>query len=368
MTTFIDFHALQTLPPSNINRGEDGAPKSAVFGGKRRQRISSQALKSAQRRDFETLLDYSQLGTRTRTIINEIAQRTVNIEPSIKLEDAETQILKIFKLTEPKKANTKSGGTGKPLMFIGNQQMDNVAEAVVKKKGEEFNKKEAITLLNSEHSIDIALFGRMIAKSPVLNVDAAVQTAHAIGVTEAQPDFDFFTAVDDVSEREEETGAGMMGTIEMMSSTFYRYSTLNIDQLMLNLGSADATVRAAEAYARTFIQSLPTGYQNSFAAHTVPDIVNVAVRKRPISYVNAFELTIQHGGDERIATKAGRAMAKETQQVSHLYGYVPSHSWYIAPDAINESLNDLGESTNFEALIANISQTVAEVLNDRAGE
>ncbi len=45
MATFIDFHALQTLPPSNINRGEDGAPKTAAFGGTRRQRISSQALK-----------------------------------------------------------------------------------------------------------------------------------------------------------------------------------------------------------------------------------------------------------------------------------------------------------------------------------
>lgn len=109
MTTFIDFHALQTLPPSNVNRGEDGAPKSAVFGGKRRQRISSQALKAAQRRDFKDLLDDSQLGTRTRTITNEIAQRTVNIDPSIKLEDAENQILKIFKLTEPKKKRKVAG-------------------------------------------------------------------------------------------------------------------------------------------------------------------------------------------------------------------------------------------------------------------
>lgn len=380
MTTFIDFHALQTLPPSNINRGEDGAPKSAVFGGKRRQRISSQALKSAQRRDFKDLLDDSQLGIRTKQIAAEVADRVIKLNPDVSLEDAQKWAANAFKkaglkLTVPKTSAKIQDQDSAPtaeqtgyLVFIGNHQLDRLAEAIVKKQGEALSKKEVVEIIDTEHAVDVSLFGRMLADDASLNVDAAVQTAHAIGVTEAQPDFDFFTAVDDVSEREEETGAGMMGTIEMMSSTFYRYSTLNIDQLVHNLGDVEATLRAVEAYARTFIQSLPTGYQNSFAAHTLPDVVSVAVRKRPVSYVNAFELAIKPDGDESTATKAGRAMAKEAQQVSDLYGYVPSHSWYIAPDATNESLNDLGESTNFEALIADISQTVAEVLNDRAGE
>ena len=56
MTTFVDIHALQTLPPSNINRDDTGSPKSAFFGGVQRQRVSSQAWKSVIRRDLNRIL------------------------------------------------------------------------------------------------------------------------------------------------------------------------------------------------------------------------------------------------------------------------------------------------------------------------
>ena len=47
MSVFVDIHVLQTLPPSNPNRDDTGAPKTAIFGGVRRMRISSQAIKRA---------------------------------------------------------------------------------------------------------------------------------------------------------------------------------------------------------------------------------------------------------------------------------------------------------------------------------
>ena len=42
MSVFVDIHVLQTLPPSNPNRDDTGAPKTATFGGVQRMRISSQ--------------------------------------------------------------------------------------------------------------------------------------------------------------------------------------------------------------------------------------------------------------------------------------------------------------------------------------
>ena len=57
MTTYIDVHALQTVPPSLVNRDDTGAPKTATFGGFPRQRVSSQSWKRAIRRYFETHLD-----------------------------------------------------------------------------------------------------------------------------------------------------------------------------------------------------------------------------------------------------------------------------------------------------------------------
>lgn len=370
MATFIDFHALQTLPPSNINRGEDGAPKTAAFGGTRRQRISSQALKAAQRRDFAHMLNRDELGVRTKQIVAETAARVCAADPEISPAEAEKWSSAAFgkagiKVAKPK---AKKDEDPKPeqagyLVFLGNHQLDRLAAAIVEKRDQAFTKKEVLEIIDTEHAVDVSLFGRMIADDAALNVDAAVQTAHAIGVSEAAPDFDFYTAVDDFTKAEEETGAGMMGTIEMMSSTFYRYATLNVDQLLENLGSEEALVRAIDAYARTFILSLPTGYQNTFAAHTLPDLVNVAVRKRPVSYVNAFEKAV--APDERgTIAAASEAMADEASKVTELYGLAPERSWLIASDALEADVDSLGQKTGFAELVSQLEDQVRSLLNE----
>lgn len=45
----IELHILQSFPVSCLNRDDVGSPKSAVFGGVPRARISSQCLKRASR-------------------------------------------------------------------------------------------------------------------------------------------------------------------------------------------------------------------------------------------------------------------------------------------------------------------------------
>jgi len=50
MTTFVQIHTLQTFPACNLNRGDDGRPKTLVYGGVERIRYSSQALNT----HFET--------------------------------------------------------------------------------------------------------------------------------------------------------------------------------------------------------------------------------------------------------------------------------------------------------------------------
>ena len=49
---YVDFHILQTVPPSCINRDDTGSPKTAVYGGVTRARVSSQAWKHAMRAAF----------------------------------------------------------------------------------------------------------------------------------------------------------------------------------------------------------------------------------------------------------------------------------------------------------------------------
>ena len=59
MGLFIDIHAIQTLPPANLNRDENGRPKTSIYGGMPRMRVSSQAWKKAIRDNFRDTLDLS---------------------------------------------------------------------------------------------------------------------------------------------------------------------------------------------------------------------------------------------------------------------------------------------------------------------
>ena len=38
---YVDFHVLQTVPPSCVNRDDTGSPKTAVYGGATRARVLS---------------------------------------------------------------------------------------------------------------------------------------------------------------------------------------------------------------------------------------------------------------------------------------------------------------------------------------
>ena len=46
---YIDLHVIQTLPPSCVNRDDTGSPKTAIYGGVTRARVSSQSWKRAMR-------------------------------------------------------------------------------------------------------------------------------------------------------------------------------------------------------------------------------------------------------------------------------------------------------------------------------
>ena len=75
MGLFIDIHAIQTLPPANLNRDENGRPKTSIYGGMPRMRVSSQAWKKAIRDNFRDTLDTGRLGSRSREFTKMIAQR-----------------------------------------------------------------------------------------------------------------------------------------------------------------------------------------------------------------------------------------------------------------------------------------------------
>lgn len=300
---FVDIHILQSVPPSNINRDDTGSPKTAIYGGVMRARVSSQAWKRAVRKSYETKLDRSDIGVRTKRAVELLVQRIQEKDSSLSDEQAQekaTTVVKALGLkVDEKKTRTRQkaieGGVDGPdyatteyLVFWSNRQLDRLAELALS-ADDKITKKRATEEADEEHGIDVALFGRMVADAAEINVDAAVQVAHAISTHAVTPEQDYFTAVDDQNP-DEETGAGMIGTIEFSSATLYRYATVNVAGLRANLGDDSATVKAVEAFVDGFVTSMPTGKQNTFANRTLPDAVLICLRQdQPVSLVGAYE-------------------------------------------------------------------------------
>ena len=88
----------------------------------------------------------------------------------------------------------------------------------------------------------------MVADAPELNVDASAQVAHAISTHEIATEFDFFTAVDDLTS-DDQSGAGMLGTVEYNSSTLYRYANVAVHELRFQLGdNKDVVIEAMKLF------------------------------------------------------------------------------------------------------------------------
>lgn len=86
--TILDLHVLQTVPPSNLNRDDTGTPKTALYGGARRSRVSSQAWKRATRAAFAELLAPEELGVRTKRVAEFVAERIHELDDSIDRSEA----------------------------------------------------------------------------------------------------------------------------------------------------------------------------------------------------------------------------------------------------------------------------------------
>jgi CRISPR system Cascade subunit CasC len=360
----VEIHVLQSFPPANLNRDENGMPKSTVFGGYPRARISSQCQKRVTREYYheyckELGIDPKHFADRSRGYAKELAGLLV--EQGIEEQKATVGAkLAISVLTEkPKKEKDKKSkaktedttdepqtedkGKSDTILFLGRTEVKAIASVLINNWSEiesglagstpalpkEVISKGIIPAVKPPKDLtesiygkpgDVALFGRMMAVLPAGNVDAAVQMAHAIGVNKLQQEFDFFTAVDDLSGSDD-AGADHMGETAYNSSTYYRFTTLDIVQLQKNLGSDVPAKAIAHAFAEAFVKAIPTGHQNGFAAHSVPAAVMIVVRNgQPISLVDAFEKPVAPKGDKSLLENAVSRLDSHWSELSKMYG------------------------------------------------
>lgn len=368
MSTYIDIHIIQNLPPSCVNRDDSGSPKSAVYGGVRRLRVSSQSWKRATRLYFNDLLDADDVGVRTKRVVEVLAEAIAKDAPEL-AENAAALAEGVFKATKIKVSPPRGKKDGAPesgyLLFLSTSQIARLAELAIAsaRSGEVLDAKMVKKIFKEEHAVDIALFGRMVAEDTDLNVDAACQVAHAISTHAAENEYDFFTAVDDEKNRseEEDAGAGMMGTVEFSSATMYRYATVNLDMLVENLGDGEAALRTLEVFIRGFCLSMPTGKQNTFANRTLPEAIVVSIRDdQPVSLVGAFEEPVPEASGRGYVDRSVGALAQYTETIEKNYGVTPLSSFVVALKD-SDAVSSLGERVSF----ANLPDRVRQVVDSR---
>jgi CRISPR system Cascade subunit CasC len=284
---FLDVHAIQTIPPSNINRDDTGSPKTAQYGGVTRARVSSQSWKKALRQYFLQYGGLKNVGIRSLEVVRYIAENIMSIDSSV---DEEKALKLAQQVINTAGVTTSTDYKTKALFFISSKQAEKLAKAALNGSTDKRNLQE---ILNSDPSIDIALFGRMVADDPKLNEDASCQVAHAISTHEVQIEFDFFTATDDFSSTDN-AGAGMLGTTEFNSATQYRYANVAVHEFYGQIGDLDLVVKALKLFVDAFAKSMPTGKVNTFANQTLPQAILICLRQdRPVNLVSAFECPVR---------------------------------------------------------------------------
>ncbi len=334
---FINFHVLISHSPSCLNRDDMNMQKTAVFGGVNRVRVSSQSLKRAMRMSEYYQANLGKPSVRTRNLT--------------KLKDHFSELLKNdfdSKLVEQtlEWISGKEGITDQVTDdAVAPWSVDEVAyfckmiqagDQDVKKLEKQIEKESRPFRAAMSKSVDIALSGRMATSGLMSNlpIDGALAIAHAITTHAVEPqDVDWFTAVDDLTQDAGETGAGHLNTQQFSSGVFYRYASLNLKQLQVNLGLL-ADMKSAETLesrkcaldiachvCHLLTTVVPSAKQQSFAAHNLADFAIVSFADQPISLANAFEQPVKpKQKDEGFLRPSISMLAKYWVDMKRAYG------------------------------------------------
>lgn len=381
----IELHILQSFPVSCLNRDDVGSPKSAVFGGAQRARISSQCLKRASR----LLFNESHYGNAFHTERTRLAHETLAsqmTEEGVPEDLAQRLSLEILsKLVDSKGASKakedKNGRTNLPaLIWLSPAQFKAAAQATAahkdtiletlekarsgdkkaEKESEKAIKKALTPIISSIQKAgildapDIAFFGRMVANDPSLNIEAAAMCSHALSTHAASNEVDYYTAVDDAKQRHgleedsgtEDAGAGMIGSLEFNSATYYRYVAINLDLLAepTHLGglSEDERKDILRAFIQAALTAVPNARKNSMNASTLPHEV-LGIRKssgQPLQLINAFEKPVASRNGFKEASVD--SMKAHLIKIEDIWGDQGSKHW-LTEEGLENFLNNLLE-------------------------
>jgi len=368
----IEIHMIQNHSPANLNRDDLGVPKTCIFGGVTRARISSQCLKRSIRRspEFAAALD-REGGIRTRRLANVLArvayagdfdmtpEKLTNLLQAQPVENEEINRLDAIasdalqlggvkaKSKKKSKSDEENEGNGddtsaeahsKMLLFLSTNTIGKMAKDLKDKptaKGlaEKFKK----YIAENPAAPDIALNGRMteVAKKSVFSdlnftVEAALSAAHAISTHAVINEVDYFTAADDLPGPD--AGAAHVNETMFNSACFYKHFIIDFKQLKKNLrNDGELARKTVQCFLEAAAKANPSGKQHAFAAFNLPDGVLVEVKTKsatPVSYANAFADPVPERAERALIGESIARLGQYVHDIITGYGIEADRFWF----------------------------------------
>lgn len=371
----IEIHMIQNHSPANLNRDDLGAPKTCLFGGVTRARISSQCLKRSIRRSDQfaaalerdggvrtrrlaTVLaliaesgDYDLTPARLRALVSSEDARGKNV---LKLEETASAALELGGVkpkskkkppNTPKDDDTQTDVEGesadalsKMLVFLSTATIAKMAQDLSGTSDAKALAKNYKRYVAGKPCIpDIALCGRMteVAKGGLFaecnfTIEAALSAAHAISTHAVVNEVDYFTAADDIPGPD--AGAGHVNEAVFNSACFYKHFCIDWDQLLKNLGGdADLATTTVKCFLEGAVRAIPSGKQHAYAAHNLPDGILVEVKTEsptPVSYANAFADPVPQNAQRGLIGESIARLGQYVHDIAEGYGIEAERFWF----------------------------------------
>jgi CRISPR system Cascade subunit CasC len=364
MNRFIQIHCLTSYPAALLNRDDAGFAKRIPFGGASRTRISSQCLKRHWR-TFEGEHSLSEVEVPPSIRSRQTFERRV-VRPLIDEDGLDQTLVRLLtnamvsellgESEKAKKSKAEGGENGavetKQVTVIGQPEIEFVRSEIrelcrsnpkltdakdAAKKGREAVKarlgkegRKNLQALRHSAGLSAALFGRMVTSDILSRTDAAVHVSHAFTVHKEASESDYFSAVDDLLQREEgELGSGHINSTELTSGLYYLYVVVDVPLLISNLegcGRQEAQ-KADRSLAADIVSRLvhlvatvsPGAKLGSTAPYAHAHMVLVEAGKaQPRTLANAFLRPVAETPD--VLANTYRALAQHLTELDTMYG------------------------------------------------
>jgi CRISPR system Cascade subunit CasC len=345
---YIIVHWLAFCGPMNANRDESGRPKTSLIGGTLRGRHSSQMLKKCKgdhlrnggSKKYETSIQTSLIGQHAYDklieggVLEDLAEEVTYgiLGAFIDVKKKKAKRAEETKRAEEKrkKGEKEDKEPANPFKMeaVKIQQCEFVAiENLIAKVIEGYKPTHKdYDFLQRNIAVDNALFGRMLAKRPMYDVDAALSMAQGFSVNACPTEEDYFTATDALQKDNGHKGSAHLDRFYFHQGSFYYSMIIDLELLIKNLQDNEPlAIEIIKELIKICAMASPTANKNrcagsqNWASYMMIEKTNEFPRQLGL----AFETPIE---GPNVTEKAIKALVETKESFDKTFYELPSKS------------------------------------------